>query len=61
MEGSVRWYSSQGYGFIDPMPCTDGKALYFHICDVPSRAVFKAGDAVVLDTVQAPKGCRYLP
>ena len=58
MDGSVRWYSSQGYGFIDPIPCIDGKALYFHICDVPSRTIFKAGDAVVFDTVQAPKGLK---
>jgi cold shock CspA family protein len=56
MRGVVRWYSHQGYGFVDPVPSADGKALYFHICDVPSRTVFKAGDAVTFDVVQAPKG-----
>jgi cold shock CspA family protein len=56
MQGIVRWYSHQGYGFIDPVPSRDGKAFYFHFCDVPSRTVFKAGNAVTFDLTQAPKG-----
>jgi cold shock CspA family protein len=58
MQGTVRWYSHQGFGFIDPAGSADSKAIYFHICDVPSRTVFKAGDAVTFDTVPAPKGMK---
>jgi cold shock CspA family protein len=57
-QGKVRWYSAQGYGFIDPIPSADGKALYFHINDVPSLTILKAGDEVTFDTVQAPKGLK---
>lgn len=56
MQGIVRWYSHQGYGFVDPLGSTDGRAFYFHISDVKGRAILKPGDAVTFDTVQAPKG-----
>ena len=56
MEGTVRWYSHQGYGFIDPLGSADSKAIYFHISDVKGRAVLKPGDVVTFDVVQAPKG-----
>jgi CspA family cold shock protein len=56
MEGRVRWYSAQGYGFIDPLGSPDGKALYFHICDMKGRFILKLGDVVTFDTIQAPKG-----
>jgi cold shock protein len=56
MHGIVRWYSAQGFGFIDPSHSTDGKALYFHICDVKGRAILKPGDPVTFDVVQVPKG-----
>ena len=60
MKGLVRWYSHQGYGFIDPVPTADGNALYFHISDVPSRKVFKPGDPVIFDVVQVPKGSKCI-
>jgi cold shock CspA family protein len=57
--GTVRWYSGQGYGFIDPIPASaDGAALYYHISGVQNRAVFKAGDAVSFDVVSSPKGSK---
>ena len=60
MQGTVRWYSAQGFGFIDPSSSTDGKALYFHVRDVRGRAILKPGDAVTFDTVHAAKGPRCL-
>jgi cold shock CspA family protein len=56
MKGIVRWYSNQGYGFIDPAGSTDGKAIYYHLCDVRNRTVFKTGDVVTFDVVQTIKG-----
>jgi cold shock CspA family protein len=56
MEGRVRWYSAQGFGFIDVLGSPDGKALYFHVCDVKGRSILKPGDAVTFDVVPAPKG-----
>ena len=56
MHGIVRWYSAQGYGFVDPVPSTDGKAMYFHISGVPDQVIFKTGDKVTFDVMQAPKG-----
>jgi cold shock CspA family protein len=59
MQGIVRWYSAQGFGFIDdPSGSTDGKAIYFHITDVMDRKIFKARDAVTFDLKQAPKGLK---
>jgi len=58
MLGVVRWYSAKGFGFIDCVPFTDGRALYFHVCDVPNRIVFKSGDGVQFDTVQTPRGLK---
>jgi cold shock CspA family protein len=58
MRGIVRWYSHQGYGFIDPTPSVDGKALYFHISDVKDRSILQAGDAVTFDVIQVPKGLK---
>ena len=68
MQGIVRWYSHQGYGFIDALPrtdidalpSTDGEAIYFHITAVKNRTVFKAGDAVSFDTTSSPKGTRAI-
>ena len=40
MEGIVRWYSNQGFGFIDPLPTADNeseRAYYFHISAVKNR------------------------
>jgi cold shock protein len=56
MQGTVRWYSNQGFGFIDPFGSTDGRAIYFHICDVKERAILKAGTVVTFDVIQVPKG-----
>ncbi len=56
MQGIVRWYSHQGYGFIDPSGSTDGNAIYFHICDVKGRTILRPSDAVTFDIVEAPKG-----
>jgi cold shock CspA family protein len=58
MQGIVRWYSHQGYGFIDPSGSTDGNAIYFHICDVKGRTILKAGDAVKFGVAQVPKGLK---
>jgi cold shock CspA family protein len=56
MQGIVRWYSAQGFGFVDPLGNTDGKALYVHISDVRDRTLLRPGDVVTFDTIQAPKG-----
>jgi len=56
MQGTVRWYSHQGYGFIDPTGSTDGKAIYFHVVDVKGRTILKPGNVVTFDVVQVPKG-----
>jgi len=58
--GIVRWYSHQGYGFIDALPSTDGEAIYFHITAVKNRTPFKAGDAVIFDTAPCPKGLKAI-
>jgi len=58
MTGIVRWYSAKGFGFVDPSPSLgmDGKAIYFHICDVRGRTILKPGDAVTFDVIPSPKG-----
>ncbi len=56
--GTVRWYSAQGFGFIDPSDSADGEAAYFHITCVKGRKVFKAGDTVQFDLTQGPKGLK---
>jgi cold shock CspA family protein len=56
MQGIVRWYSAQGFGFVDPSGNTDGKALYVHISDVRDRTLLRPGDAVTFDVIQVPKG-----
>jgi cold shock CspA family protein len=61
MQGNVRWYSAQGFGFIDPVPTTsvanaEHKAIYYHIADVENRAIFKVGDAVTFDVTPTLKG-----
>ena len=58
MQGTVRWYSNQGYGFIDPTPSVDGEALYFHISDVKDRRILRAGDTVTFDVFQGVKGLK---
>jgi len=59
MQGIVRWYSAQGFGFIDdPSGRTDGTAYYFHITSVKNRTVFKPGDSVIFDAAQSPKGLK---
>ena len=60
MQGTVRWYSNQGFGFIDALGSTDGEAYYFHITVVKNRTVFKAGDSVVFEPTQSPKGLRAI-
>ena len=59
-DGIVRWYSAQGFGFIDPSSSTDGVALYFHITTVKHRTVLKAGDKVTFDTIQGLKGLKCI-
>ena len=56
MQGTVRWYSAKGFGFIDVLNSPDGKALYFHLSDVRGRTILKPGDAVTFDVMQVPKG-----
>ena len=56
MQGTVRWYSAKGFGFIDPLHSTDGKAIYFHLSDIKNRTVFKTGDAVTFETAATLKG-----
>jgi len=60
MQGTVRWFSSQGFGFIDALASTDGNATYFHITSVKHRAILKPGEAVVYDTVQDLKGLKAI-
>jgi len=54
--GIVRWYSAQGFGFVDPSGSTDGKAIYFHVSDVKGRVILKPGDRVTFDVIRVPKG-----
>jgi cold shock protein len=58
MEGTVRWYSAKGFGFIDLWSESenDVKSFYFHVSRVKDHAVLKAGTAVSFDVVKAPKG-----
>jgi cold shock CspA family protein len=55
-KGVVRWYSAKGFGFIDPSPSTDGRAIYFHLSDVKNRTVLKTGDEVTFETAPTLKG-----
>jgi CspA family cold shock protein len=56
--GTVRWYSNQGYGFIDPAGSTKETAIFFHLSDVNDHRILKAGDAVSFEVVQVPKGSK---
>src|ERR1019366_7649169 len=59
MDGVVRWYSAQGFGFIDdPSGSTNGEAYYLHITAVKNRTVLKPGDSVIFDAAQSPKGLK---
>ena len=58
MEGKVRWYSNQGFGFIDAAESNDGEAYYFHITGVKGRVILQTGDSVIFDPTQSPKGLR---
>jgi CspA family cold shock protein len=58
--GTVRWYSHQGYGFIDPSGTVSEKAIYFHLSDVNDHRILKAGDAVSFEIVQVPKGFKCI-
>jgi cold shock CspA family protein len=60
MRGIVRWYSHQGFGFIDASTSTDGEAVYFHITAVKNRSVFKAGDSLIFDTAPSLKGLKAI-
>jgi len=55
-QGTVRWFSGQGFGFIDALPPVDGSAIYFHITSVKNRAILKTGDRVTFDAIPSPKG-----
>ncbi len=59
-QGTVRWYSAKGFGFVDILGrvagVPDGKAVYFHLSDVRGRVILKPGDKVTFDVVQVPKG-----
>lgn len=56
MQGTVRWYSRQGFGFVDAVGSPAERGIYFHIADVKGRTILKPGDAVTFDVVQVPKG-----
>ena len=56
MEGIVRWYSAQGFGFIDTVGDESGRAYYFHITAVKNHTVLKPGDSVTFEPASAPKG-----
>ena len=59
IKGVVRWYSAQGFGFIDdPAGSTNGEAYYFHITDVKNRVPLKPGDSVLFEPTQSPKGLK---
>jgi cold shock CspA family protein len=59
MQGIVRWYSAQGFGFIDdPSGSTNGEAYYFHVTAVRNRAILKPGDSVIFDAAQGPRGLK---
>ena len=54
MEGTVRFYSAKGFGFIDP---SDGEeALYFHIAGVINKTILRPGDVVTFNTIPGHKG-----
>jgi cold shock CspA family protein len=52
--GTVRWYSRQGYGFIDG----GDKDFYFHVVDVVGRRILKPGEMVSFDVVPCPRGLK---
>jgi len=58
MQGMVRWYSAQGFGFIDALGSESREAFYFHITAVKNRAILRAGDSVLFDPTQSPKGLK---
>ena len=58
MEGKVRWYSNQGYGFIDAAGHAGRDAVYFHLSAVRNQIILRTGDSVTFETVQGPKGLK---
>lgn len=59
MQGIIRWYSAQGFGFIDdPSGDTNGEAYYFHITAVKNRTILKSGDSVLFDPTQSSRGLK---
>jgi cold shock CspA family protein len=56
MQGTVRWYSHQGYGLLDP--AKGGECYYFHIHQVHNQIVLRTGDRVTFDPTATPKGLR---
>ena len=60
MTGKVRWYSRQGYGFVDDLNSRDGVAYYFHITDVKNQVLLKTGDLVTFEPTRNSKGLRAI-
>jgi cold shock CspA family protein len=56
--GAVRWYSAQGYGFID-VPGED-EPYYFHITAVSGRRILKPEQQVSFVPTKSPKGLRAI-
>ena len=60
LKGRVRWYSAQGYGFLDSLPAA-GAAYYFHISSVKGRpAMLNVGDEVTFIPTKNAKGLRAI-
>jgi len=57
MQGTVRFYSSRGFGFID-MNNEAGTSYYYHLFDVVDRKILKPGDIVSFETIPNPRGPR---
>lgn len=58
MQGTVRWFSAKGFGFIDVWSESDNelRSFYFHVSNVKNHSHLPAGATVSFDVVKAPKG-----
>ena len=56
--GKVRWYSAQGYGFIDAT--NESEPYYFHITAVFGQKHLRPEQPVTFVPTKSPKGLRAL-
>lgn len=59
MQGPVRWYSHQGFGFIAGKDIAgNDRDYYFHVKDVIGQRILKSGEVVNFDLAPSPKGVK---